>query len=83
VQSAQRDEDDVGDPEPGREVEHRADDLVEGIFGVAREIHLVDGDDDVADAEQRRDRQVPAGLLGHPVADVDEHERELGGRRAR
>ena len=33
--------------------------------------------------EQRRDRQVAARLLGHPAARVDEHEREVGGRRAR
>jgi hypothetical protein len=36
----------------------------------------------VGDAQQRRDERVPARLLDHAVARVDEHEREVGGRRA-
>ena len=35
-----------------------------------------------ADAEQRRDRGVAAGLLDHALARVDQHDRHLGGRGA-
>ena len=47
------------------------------------EIHLVDREHDVADAEQRRDRGVAARLLDHALARVDQHDRHLGGRGAR
>ena len=46
------------------------------------EVHLVHARDQVADAEQRGDRGVPARLLDDPVARVDEHERRVGGRGA-
>ena len=39
-------------------------------------------DDDVRDAEQRRDVRVPARLLDDALARVDEDDREVGGRGA-
>ena len=54
----------------------------EQVLVVADEIHLVDAHDEVRDAQQRRDERVALGLLDHAVARVDEHERQVGGRRA-
>ena len=68
--------------EPRRPVEHLARHGVEALLGVADEVHLVHQHGDVGHAEQRRDRQVAARLLGHPAAGVDQHEREVGGRGA-
>ena len=39
-------------------------------------------DDDVRDAEQRRDERVAARLLDHAVAGVDQDDRQVGGRGA-
>ena len=46
------------------------------------EVELVHAHDDVAQAEQRADRQVPAALAREPSAHVDEHDRRVGGRGA-
>ena len=46
------------------------------------QVHLVDGEHDVLDAEQRRQERVPAGLLHQTVPGIDEHDRQLCGRRA-
>ena len=46
---------------------------------VVDEVHLVDGEDDVRDAQQRGDRGVPAGLLDDAVAGVDQDDGQLGG----
>jgi hypothetical protein len=43
------------------------------------EVHLVHADDEVGDAQQRRDERVPARLLHDAVARVDEDECEIGG----
>ena len=53
------------------------------LLAVADEVHLVDAEHEVADAEQRGDRGVPARLLGGAVAGVDEEQDEVGGRAAR
>ena len=63
----------------GAEVAH---DRVEGLLGVVDEVHLVDRDDEVRDAEQRGDERVAARLLDHAVARVDEHDGQVGGRGA-
>ena len=47
-------------------------DLVEPLLRPVDEIHLVDGDDDVRDAEDRGDVRVAAGLLDDALARVDE-----------
>ena len=57
-------------------------DLVEDLLRVVDEVELVDGEDDVADAEQRHEVAVAAGLGEHALARVDQDHRELGGRRA-
>src|SRR5699024_286347 len=44
------------------------------------QVDLVDGDDDVSDAQTGDHGQVPAGLLGGPVAGVDEDDDGIGGR---
>ena len=49
---------------------------------VVDEIHLVDAEHEVLHLEQRRDHRVAARLLEHPLARVDQHEREVGGGRA-
>jgi hypothetical protein len=46
------------------------------------QVHLVDRKHDVADAQQGRQEGVPSRLLEQSVAGVDEHDRQLGGRRA-
>ena len=66
-------------PEHGVEV---ADDTLEHRLVEAHQVHLVDRQHHVADAEQGRDRRVPAGLVQHPLARVDQHDGEVGVRRA-
>ncbi len=46
---------------------------------VAHQVHLVDGQDHVRDAQQRGDGRVPAGLLDDAVAGVDEDHGQVGG----
>jgi hypothetical protein len=58
---------------------HRAEDR--GV--VVDEVDLVDGDDDVRHAQQLHDREVPAGLLEHALAHVDEHDDGVGRGRPR
>jgi hypothetical protein len=82
VQRGDRDERDVVEVQPRGPLEHLAHDRVERLLGVVDEVHLVHADHDVADTEQLRDRRVAARLLGHPVARVDEDQREVGRRRA-
>ncbi len=53
----------------------------EDLLAVLDEVDLVDGDDDVRHPHQRGDGEVPAGLLEHALAGVDEqHERVGRGR---
>ena len=59
-----------------------ARDLVEPLLRVVDEIHLVDRVDDVRQLEHRDDVGVPAGLLDHALARVDEDDGDVGGRRA-
>ncbi len=54
-------------------------DGAEGGFVVADEVHLVDGDDEVAHAEQRRDVGVAARLHEDAFAGVDEDDCGIGG----
>ena len=79
LQRRDRDHDEVRQPEL---LELRGD-LVEPLLRPVDEIHLVDGDDGVRDAEDREDVRVAAGLLDHALAGVDEHDPELGRRGAR
>src|SRR5690349_23873000 len=45
-----------------------------------RSVHLVDGDDDVLDAQERDYEAVPASLRQHPLAGVDQHDGQVDGR---
>ncbi len=58
-------------------------DLAEQLLVEADEVHLVDGDDDVPDAEQRDDVGVAAGLHLHAARGVDQDDGEVRGRGAR
>jgi hypothetical protein len=58
------------------------DDRVERFLVVVDQVHLVDRQHDVADAEQRDEIAVAAGLRQHALARVDQDDREIGGRGA-
>ena len=55
---------------------------VETFLGELHQVHLVDRRDDVADAEQRRDLGMAAGLDDHAAPSVDEQDGEIRSRRA-
>ena len=57
-------------------------DLVVDLLRPADEVHLVHRDHHVADAEQRGDEAVAAGLGDHAIARIDQHHREITGRGA-
>jgi hypothetical protein len=57
-------------------------DLVVPLLRPVDEVHLVHGDGDVRDAEDRRDVRVAARLLDDAVARVDEDDGDVRGRRA-
>ena len=59
------------------------DDRVERVPAPADQVHLVDGDDEMRDAEQVGERGVPARLRDDAVARVDQQDRELRRRRGR
>ena len=70
--------------EAGGEGEELLQDGVKGLFGVADEVHLVDGGDDVGDAEERGDGGVAAGLGEEGAefeegAGVEEDDGDVGG----
>src|SRR5699024_10446171 len=52
------------------------------LFRSVDEVDLVDGDDDVADAQSGDDGEVPASLFGRAGAGVDENDDGIGGRGA-
>ena len=62
---------DVGDVarrrQPLRERRELRDDLVEALLRVVDEVHLVDGDDEVGDAEQRADERVARDCSSTPL----------------
>ena len=82
VQRRDRDEREVVDVELAGELGELGADLVEALLVVVDEVHLVDAEHEVLHLQQRRDHRVAARLLEHALAGVDEHEREVGGRRA-
>ena len=77
-----RDGGEVGDADLGGEVAVFGQDGVVGVLAPVHEVHLVDGQDHVADAEQAHEIGVPAGLGEHPAAGVDQDHRGVGGRGA-
>ena len=66
IEGRERDEVQVRNLQPRGERRVVADDLVEDVLAVVHQVHLVDGDDDVPDAEQRDDEAVPLGLRSTP-----------------
>ena len=55
-------------------------DRLEHTLVEALEVHLVDGHDDVLDAQQAGDKAVALGLRLHTVARIDEDDRQIAGR---
>ena len=82
VQRRQRDRGHVVDVQPGGELVEVVADLLEVLAVPVDQVHLVDRQHDVRDAQQRGQERVPAGLLEQAVAGVDQHDRQLRGGRA-
>ncbi len=82
VERGDRDRELVLDAEGGGEVVELLLDLLEPRLVEVDEIHLVDGEDEVGDGEERGDQGVAAGLLDHALAGVDEHDGDVGRRGA-
>ena len=53
-----------------------------GFLAVVDEVHFIDGEDDVLDAEEVSEERVAAGLFDDPFAGVDEDDGEVGGAGA-
>ncbi len=82
VERRQRDGRHVVDVEPRRELVEVVADLLEPLAVPVDEVHLVDGQHDVLDAQQRGQERVAPRLFQQPVPCVDEHDGQLRGRRA-
>ena len=83
VQRADRHDGEIEDVEASGEVVHLIDDLGESALIPADQVHLVHAHDHVLDSEQGSDVGVTARLGDHPAAGVDQHDRDVGGGRAR
>jgi hypothetical protein len=81
-QRAHRDELDVLDVEALGEAAELRLDLAEHGLVPAHEVHLVDSEHEVRDAQERRDERVTTALLDEAVPRVDEDDREVRGRGA-
>ena len=67
---------------PAQLVEQRTDRRHRGVerrLVEPREVHLVHRQHELAHAEQRGDRGVPAGLRQHALGGIDQQHRDLGG----
>ena len=73
----------IGQIESGREVSVVVSDLVVDLLGVVHQVHLVDRDDDVADAQERHNEGMAPRLREHSIPRVDEDHGEIAGGRAR
>ncbi len=58
-------------------------DFFVGSFVKINEVHFVDGDDDVTNAQQRHDEAVPFGLSHHPMPRVNQDHGEIRGAGSR
>src|ERR1019366_2505156 len=54
----------------------------ENFFAVLHQVHLIDGDHQVANAQQGGDESMPARLCQQAMASVDQHDGQVRGRRA-
>ena len=78
-QRRDRDRGDLRDAQRGGVRGELLGDRGEDGLRVVDQVHLVDGEDHVRDAQQRGDGGVPAGLLDDAVAGVDQDHGQLGG----
>ena len=79
VQRAHRDRVDGG---AGQELAEIVLDLLVDVPVVVHQVHLVDGQHEVGDAEQTRDARVALGLRADAVARVDQQDGDVSGRSA-
>ena len=79
VEGRDRNGGDLGETEPGGEGLVVPADFLEALGAVVDQVHLVDRQHHVADADQRDQVAVAPGLGQHPLAGVDEDHRHLGG----
>ena len=83
LQARDRDRDDVGRGRSAARTRGSPSTIAsKRLLRVADEVHLVDREHDVADAEQRHEVAVPARLRQHALARVDQDDGEVGGRGA-
>src|SRR5574343_1113605 len=73
-------ETEVDDADLGRELKVIRLDLLVGFLRVVDQIQRVEGDDQMRDADQRRQLGVAAGLGQHALARVDQDDGQVGGR---
>ena len=79
VERAQRDELDVLHVQARQELLELVADFDEALLAPVHQVHLVHGDDQVRDAQQRGDAGVAAALLDDALARVHQHDGEVGG----
>jgi len=80
IQRGERNRGDVGDIVEARgKVVKARDDVVENGLAEIDEIHFIDRENEVANAQEIRDEGVPLGLLDHSFAGIDEDDGEVGG----
>ena len=82
IQGTDRDHGQIRYAEPPNDLVDLIDDVLEPVPVPAHQIHLVDAHHDVLDSEQRGDVRVPSSLGDDAAPGVDQHERDVGGRRA-
>ena len=78
-----RQEVEVGELQPRSEGSVVSADLLEDSLVVADDVHLVDGDDDMPDPQERDDEAVAARLREDSVTGVDEDDGQIGRRSPR
>src|SRR5690606_21487429 len=76
-QCGNRDEREVGNVQFASEIQVVAADVLEHFLAVVTQVHLVDGDYDVLNAQQRGDEGVAPRLRLHAVAGVDQNDRQF------
>ena len=76
-----RHETDVGNVQLGGKLAEVGADLIKDGLIVVNQVHLVDGQNHVLDAQQRNDERVTFGLRQDAFAGVDQNDRQVGRRR--
>jgi len=78
-EGADGNEADVGDIELAGEIFVIGFDGIEDVLAIVNNIHFVDGDNEVRDAEESADEAVAFSLGDDAVAGVNEDDRQIGG----